>query len=452
VQRIIEATPFSFAIGSPFDTKRMATSTSQGSAIRTAAAAEASFAAAAAAAAAAFEAADPSHVARAQPTDGATRPLGPQLNLAIDSGETDPHAPSPVRRQSLLDLRGPRGITPLMLAARSGHLAVVDYLVAAGANVMAQSEAGCSAALLAAQEDHAAVFGALTKPGVDLDMRQADGCTALLMAAASGSKRCVEHLLRCKADVFVQRNDGATALLIACINGHVPVVRLLLEAGPPSMMEMPDCHGVTCLMAAAQYGHEEVVDMLLSDLIIGDGSGTRSNDGTHESSSLKKGEEVEGRKERIVNARTLTGMSALHFACQRRDEATYEDEAIVHALLRYDADVAAEAVDGTTPLMLACSHGDEAVVHAMLQHHAPIDAVRQDGMTALKLAALHGRERVVRALLNANVEAAFRHDELCGNTAHDLALQCGHASLAAMLRNGSAKQFSRQSSSSIHTN
>ena len=73
-------------------------------------------------------------------------------------------------------------------------------------------------------------------------------------------------------------------------------------------------------------------------------------------------------------------------------------------------------------------------------------------MTALKLAALHGRERVVRALLNANVEAAFRHDELCGNTAHDLALQCGHASLAAMLRNGIAKQFSRQSSSSIHTN
>jgi len=313
-----------------------------------------------------------------------------------------------------VNTRGPCGVTPLMLAVHLDRhldrLAMVDSLVAAGADPSLKSQRGCTPLGLAAEEDRPALFGALTAPGVHCDEPQQDGLTPLLLAAKRGASQCVCRLLATGADTTSRGEDGATALLLACIHhGEVSVVQALLRSCP-SLINQGDASGLTCLMAAARFGHEEALDFLLAF------DGERAQ----------------------VSAAAKDGMTALHFACQRVDENSYEDEAIVHALLRHDANIEARSADGSTPLMLAASHGDEAVVHALLQHGATVETVRRDGMTALKLAALHGRERVVAAILEKAPENAFLHDETVGATARALALRGGHAGLARQLRRDGA--------------
>ena len=130
------------------------------------------------------------------------------------------------------------GETPLMLAARSGQLEAVTVLLGVGADVNAQETwNGQSALMWAAAEGHVPVLQRLVEHGGDIRARSNSGATPLWFAARKGSVHAVRALLAAGSDVNEKRPDGATPLLAAVINGHEDLVDLLLEQGADPNVE-----------------------------------------------------------------------------------------------------------------------------------------------------------------------------------------------------------------------
>ena len=130
------------------------------------------------------------------------------------------------------------GETPLMLAARSGQLEAVTLLLGVGADVNAQETwNGQSALMWAAAEGHVPVLQTLVEHGADIRARSNSGATPLWFAARKGSVHAVRALLAAGSDVNEKRPDGATPLLAAVINGHEDLVDLLLEQGADPNVE-----------------------------------------------------------------------------------------------------------------------------------------------------------------------------------------------------------------------
>src|SRR5207245_330280 len=73
--------------------------------------------------------------------------------------------------------KGVEGQTALMLAARGGHAAVVDALLAAKADVNAKTKNGITALIKAAEGGHAQVVKTLLAAGADANAKQSDGVT-----------------------------------------------------------------------------------------------------------------------------------------------------------------------------------------------------------------------------------------------------------------------------------
>ena len=116
-----------------------------------------------------------------------------------------------------------------------------------------------------------------------------DNVFPLCQSALSGKLAEVKSLLKRGAGVNQKNLAGLTALICASFEGHTEVVSTLLEAGAdvnattltvdqrskyadtgigsvlsnqPSIRDL--CHGSTALRIASEYGHKEVVSILLS--------------------------------------------------------------------------------------------------------------------------------------------------------------------------------------------
>lgn len=134
------------------------------------------------------------------------------------------------------------------------------------------------------------------------------------------------------------------------------------------------------------------------------------------------------------------GMSPLHVAAQRGDDAT------VRVLLANGANPEATTTTGRTPIFFASRGGYEAVVQLLLAKGVDVNRVH-NSETALHCAASEGREAVVQLLLNnsadVNVVDEDNNTPLCrsatsGNiTIVQLLLESG-ADIMAVTKNGSS--------------
>ncbi|TRY57576.1 hypothetical protein DNTS_023504 [Danionella cerebrum] len=137
--------------------------------------------------------------------------------------------------------------TPLMEAAQEGHLELVKYLLAAGANVHATTATGDTALTYACENGHTDVADVLLQTGADLEHESEGGRTPLMKAARAG------HL--------ATANNDHTVVSLACAGGHLAVVELLLAHGADPTHRLKD--GSTMLIEAAKGGHTNVVSYLL---------------------------------------------------------------------------------------------------------------------------------------------------------------------------------------------
>uniref|UniRef100_A0A669QG08 K Homology domain-containing protein n=1 Tax=Phasianus colchicus TaxID=9054 RepID=A0A669QG08_PHACC len=152
--------------------------------------------------------------------------------------------------------------TPLMEAAQEGHLELVKYLLAAGANVHATTATGDTALTYACENGHTDVADVLLQAGADLEHESEGGRTPLMKAARAGHLCTVQFLISKGANVNrATANNDHTVVSLACAGGHLAVVELLLAHGADPTHRLKD--GSTMLIEAAKGGHTNVVSYLL---------------------------------------------------------------------------------------------------------------------------------------------------------------------------------------------
>jgi len=156
------------------------------------------------------------------------------------------------------------GWTSLIIAAQNGHLAVVTMLIAAGALVDKATTEGATPLYVAAQNGHLTVLTKLIAAGADVDKaRTTDGITPLHIAAEYGHLTVVTKLIAAGALVNKARTDvGSTPLFTATNKGHLTMVTKLIAAGA-DVNKAETIDGCTPLWMAAQEGYTAIVSKLL---------------------------------------------------------------------------------------------------------------------------------------------------------------------------------------------
>ena len=162
------------------------------------------------------------------------------------------------------------GCTPLWAAAYTGHLDVVKLLIERNADIEARGTLkvgsqvieGCTPLWAAAYTGHLDVVRLLIKRNADVDGRTSSGSTPLRAAAHDGHLDVVRCLVESGADVNARNDHESTPLDIACYRGHLSVVTYLINKG--AFVDQRYKGGNTALHSAAEGSHLEIVSQLLA--------------------------------------------------------------------------------------------------------------------------------------------------------------------------------------------
>ena len=254
--------------------------------------------------------------------------------------------------------------TPILFAARHGNLDAARHLVAAGADVNDTSGSGTSALVVAAHSGHTALVLYLLEQGADPHAAEA-GYSALHAATLRGDETVAAALLARGADPnapvvrgsqgrrnspdYVLDHDvvGATAFWLAGHFAEPGVMRALADGGADPRFVMED--GRTPLMAAVAARRRRE-------------PGLAPNPAEDERLVLEAARTAIGAGV-DVNAADAAGNTALHTAARRRLDT------VVRLLADSGADLAALNDNGQSPIDVARRRGgDDNSTVELLRH------------------------------------------------------------------------------------
>ena len=293
--------------------------------------------------------------------------------------------------------RDDHGNTLLMQAAVYSTPALMEFLLANGANPKAANERGYTA-LMRAMPDLVKIK-MLVEHGADVNAASEEGMTPIIIAASIPTAApALRYLIQKGANLqaIAQRPGGGDAVMLAATQGAFANLKILLDAGAngrtlrraPGMRQLQDdateyalervararrnADGTTALMAAAAAGCDACVRILL-----------------------------EGGAD--VKARNGAGLTVLHNAAFEGNPAT------VKQLLEAGAPVNVADDRGFTPLMMAVSSRTKNpdVPRLLLDHGADTAAKDSMGRTVLNWARIGARPEIMKLVqATAPVEIA----------------------------------------------
>lgn len=159
-------------------------------------------------------------------------------------------------------------ITPIFLAARSGHSDTIAVLAALGADVHGPGNRfnGRTPLHVASIQCRLQAVETLLRLGSDPSSKRSmprcyeDGETPMHEAASGGHVGIITLLHQAGASVTVARSDGGTPMFNAAYNGNVAAIEALHRLGAEAATTLTD--GMTAVMAAAESGRVKAVEAL----------------------------------------------------------------------------------------------------------------------------------------------------------------------------------------------
>lgn len=304
-------------------------------------------------------------------------------------------------------------VSPLHLAARSGHAALVGFLLASGDDANRRDAAGQTPLHLVAALGRDGVVEKLLKSGADVNATDTAGETPLMEAAQAGHSVSVKALLAAKAKPDLLDNKGRTALSYAAEKGHLDSVQALLEANADPNLGQRDLP----LGSAVKAGHLEIVETLLRG-------------GANPNLAAKFSREVRapGNPGGPDNYGIFGPYLPLQIAVADRNVS------MVKLLLKYKADANATDSWGQPPkslLFYALAPKDVDLMKALLEAGANPSVVDAAGQSPLILAFLSQSREVAALLVAAGADIKFTGRN--GETALYLAVACQNKDLTALL-------------------
>jgi len=150
-------------------------------------------------------------------------------------------------------------------AIEAGHLACVEALIAAGADVNAK--AGYTPATLlefTLEKRQVQCAKALIAAGADVNAKAAySGTTMLVLALEKGLLQCVEALIATGANLDERDHLSGTALMRAAEKGDADCVKALIEGGADLDLQTSRYRRLSAIMMASEEGHVDCVKALI---------------------------------------------------------------------------------------------------------------------------------------------------------------------------------------------
>ena len=303
-------------------------------------------------------------------------------------------------------------LTPLCRAASKGQLRVATFLMEHGADINLNSPLR-----VAALNGHKAMVELLLARGAEVNAADRNGRTALLEAAQRGFLSVVETSLAAKADPNVRDLSSQTPLTLAAKNGFRPVAAALLAHGadPNAVSKTQPGYGVNpvgegrAMFGAPLHFAAARGDLALAELLLTNRADVKVRsiyDETPLDVAAARGETKVAEALLVAgadpNARNSSGDStALALAVS----GGYPE--VVQLLLEHGANPNATVVwgqAGVTPLMLAASRNDVKSVAMLLKFEAKPGLSDARGNTALLNAVSNRSGEMVEMLLRAGAE------------------------------------------------
>ncbi|KAM8908583.1 ankyrin repeat and sterile alpha motif domain-containing protein 1B isoform 3-T3 [Spinachia spinachia] len=258
----------------------------------------------------------------------------------------------------------------LLEAARTGNVAQVEKLLSGKKGILGSGSGSIPLPNLLSMWK-----------GLNVNCTDSTGYTPLHHASLNGHRDVVLKLLQFEASTNLADSKGCFPLHLAAWRGDVDIVRILLRHGSSHCRVNQQNHQQeTALHCAAQYGHSEVVSVLLQEL----------TDPTMRNSQQE----------------TPLDLAALYGRLQ-----------VVRMLVSAHPNLMTSHTRRHTPLHLAARNGHRSAVQTLLEAGMDVNCVTENG-SALHEAALCGKTDVVRLLLDSEIDTNLRDSQ--GRTALEI--------------------------------